>query len=104
MTTNLRFLFPVFLKYVVIVFLFLGGGQVRAAQIRLGDREVLVNNAGERVSRLKEVDADWILRRLERWGRRVRLMRLGLLTNREGVVGCYRVLGLGDVRTSRASA
>lgn len=46
---------------------------MRAAQIRLGDREVLVNNAGERVSRLKEVDADWILRRLERWGRRVRL-------------------------------
>ena len=47
-------------------------GQVRAAQIRLGDRELTVNAAGERVSRLKEVDADWILRRLERWGRRVR--------------------------------
>ncbi len=46
--------------------------QVRAAQIRLGDREVTVNAAGERVSRLREVDADWILRRLERWGRRVR--------------------------------
>jgi hypothetical protein len=45
---------------------------VRAAQIRLGDREVTVNAAGERVSRLREVDADWILRRLERWGRRVR--------------------------------
>ena len=48
------------------------GRQVRAAQIRLGDREVLVNAEGERVSRLKEVDSDWILRRLERWGRRVR--------------------------------
>ena len=46
--------------------------QVRAAQIRLGDRELTVNAAGERVSRLKEVDADWILRRLERWGRRAR--------------------------------
>ena len=45
---------------------------MRAAQIRLGDREVLVNAEGERVSRLKEVDSDWILRRLERWGRRVR--------------------------------
>lgn len=33
---------------------------------------MLVNAEGERVSRLKEVDSDWILRRLERWGRRVR--------------------------------
>ena len=52
------------------------GRQVRAAQIRLGDREMAVNAEGERVSRLKEVDCDWILRRLERWGRRVRAQPL----------------------------
>ena len=48
--------------------------QVRKAQIGMGDREVFVNEEGERMSRLREVDSDWILRRLERWGRRVRCL------------------------------
>ena len=46
--------------------------QVRKAQISIGDREVVLNEGGERVSRLKEVDSDWIIRRLERWGQKVR--------------------------------
>ena len=45
--------------------------QVRKAQISIGDREVVVNSEGERVSRLKEVNSEWIIRRLERWGRKV---------------------------------
>ena len=45
--------------------------QVRKAQIAIGDREVFVNREGERMSRLKNVDSDWIIRRMERWGRRV---------------------------------
>ena len=48
--------------------------QVRKAQIGTGDREVYVNEEGERMSRLREVDSDWIIRRLERWGKRVRRM------------------------------
>ena len=48
--------------------------QVRKAQIGTGDREVFMNEQGERMSRLREVDSDWIIRRLERWGRRVRRM------------------------------
>lgn len=57
-------------------FVRLRGGtlQVREAQIRLGDREVFLNEKGERMSRLKDVDDQWILRRLERWGRRVSLV------------------------------
>ena len=31
-----------------------------------------MNEEGERMSRLKEVNSDWIIRRLERWGQRVR--------------------------------
>lgn len=45
--------------------------QVRKAQVSIGDREVYVNEEGERMSRLKEVNSDWIIRRLERWGQRV---------------------------------
>ncbi len=45
--------------------------QIREAQIAFGDREVFVNEQGERMSRLKEVNDDWVLRRLERWGRYV---------------------------------
>lgn len=45
--------------------------QVRKAQVSIGDREVYVNKEGERMSRLKEVNSDWIIRRLERWGQRV---------------------------------
>lgn len=45
--------------------------QVRKAQVAIGDREVYTNAEGERMSRLKEVNSDWIIRRLERWGRRV---------------------------------
>ena len=48
--------------------------QVRKAQIGTGDRDVYVNKDGERMSRLREVDSDWIIRRLERWGKRVRRM------------------------------
>jgi len=43
--------------------------EIREAQIEFGDREVYVNQDGEWMSKLKEVDDDWILRRLERWGR-----------------------------------
>ncbi len=46
--------------------------QIRKAQLRIGDREIFTNDSGERMSRLKDVDDDWILRRLERWGKRVR--------------------------------
>ena len=49
--------------------------QVRKAQVSIGDREVYVNEEGERMSRLKEVNSDWIIRRLERWGQRVWLQR-----------------------------
>lgn len=45
--------------------------QVKKAQIALGDREVYINEEGERMSRLKVVNSDWIIRRLERWGKRV---------------------------------
>ncbi|CAL5219272.1 g1072 [Coccomyxa viridis] len=44
--------------------------EVRKAQVSIGDREVYVNKEGERMSRLKEVNSDWIIRRLERWGQR----------------------------------
>lgn len=44
--------------------------QVRERQIAIGDREVYFNDQGEKMSKLKEVDDEWILRRLERWGKR----------------------------------
>ena len=44
--------------------------QVRQAQIRVGDREVYVTEEGEKMSKLKQVDDAWILRRLERWGQK----------------------------------
>ena len=44
--------------------------QVRQAQIRAGDREVYVTEEGDKMSKLKQVDDAWILRRLERWGRK----------------------------------
>ena len=47
--------------------------QVIKAQLAIGDREIFTNEEGERVSRLKEVNSDWIIRRLERWGRKVRI-------------------------------
>ena len=49
--------------------------QVRKAQLAIGDREIFTNEEGERVSRLKEVNSDWIIRRLERWGRKVSLSK-----------------------------
>jgi len=51
--------------------------RIREAQIEFGDREVYVNESGEKMSKLKEVDDDWILRRLERWGRRDQLPLVG---------------------------
>lgn len=42
---------------------------LRKAQIRVGDREVFINEQGEKMSRLKDVDDEWIIRRLERWGK-----------------------------------
>ena len=53
--------------------------RVREAQIAFGDREVFVNEDGERMSRLKEVNDDWVLRRLERWGRCVHYHYMQLL-------------------------
>ncbi|KAK9811561.1 hypothetical protein WJX72_005954 [[Myrmecia] bisecta] len=44
--------------------------QLRERQIAFGDREVYTNTEGERMSKLREVDDDWILRRLERWGKK----------------------------------
>lgn len=46
---------------------------MKKAQLAIGDREIFTNEEGERVSRLKEVNSDWIIRRLERWGRKVRI-------------------------------
>jgi len=51
--------------------------EIREAQIEFGDREVFVNESGQRMSKLKEVDDDWILRRLERWGQRDQLPLVG---------------------------
>jgi hypothetical protein len=50
--------------------------QIRDAQLRIGDREIFVNEKGERMSRLKDVNDEWILRRLERWGKKVGHFRL----------------------------
>lgn len=36
-----------------------------------------MNDDGDRMSRLKEVDDEWILRRLERWGQRDMLPMVG---------------------------
>ena len=41
--------------------------QLRQRQIEFGDREIFFNEDGEKMSKLREVDADWVLRRLERW-------------------------------------
>eukprot|EP00951_Prasinocladus_malaysianus_P036946 scaffold393030_cov44-Prasinocladus_malaysianus.AAC.2 len=54
-----------------------GVAQIRDAQIEFGDREVFVNDKGQKMSKLKEVDDDWIVRRLERWGRRDQLPLVG---------------------------
>lgn len=51
--------------------------RLRKAQIEFGDREVFYNEEGEKMSKLKEVDDDWILRRLDRWGRRDNMPFLG---------------------------
>eukprot|EP00884_Botryococcus_braunii_P000550 jgi/Botrbrau1/10496/Bobra.0133s0099.2 len=51
--------------------------EIRDAQLRIGDREIFVNEKGERMSRLKDVDDDWILRRLERWGRKDNMPFIG---------------------------
>ena len=40
-------------------------------------REVFYSAQGDKMSRLKEVDDEWILRRLERWGRRDNMPFLG---------------------------
>lgn len=44
--------------------------QLRQKQIAFGDRDVYYNEEGRKMSRLRAVDADWVLRRLERWGKR----------------------------------
>jgi len=51
--------------------------EVKRRQIEFGDREVFVNQEGERMSKLKEVDDDWILRRLERFGKRDNMPYVG---------------------------
>ncbi|KAF5835936.1 hypothetical protein DUNSADRAFT_6647 [Dunaliella salina] len=51
--------------------------ELRQKQIKSGDREVYLNEEGERMSKLKEVDDAWILRRLERWGRKDAMPFLG---------------------------
>eukprot|EP01023_Acetabularia_acetabulum_P007627 TRINITY_DN13351_c0_g1_i6.p2 TRINITY_DN13351_c0_g1~~TRINITY_DN13351_c0_g1_i6.p2 ORF type:complete len:369 (-),score=56.17 TRINITY_DN13351_c0_g1_i6:245-1351(-) len=51
--------------------------KLRDAQIAFGDREVYTNTSGEKMSKLKEVDDDWIIRRLERWGQKDNMPFLG---------------------------
>ena len=51
--------------------------QLRQRQIQFGDRDVYFNDEGRKMSRLKHVDADWVLRRLERWGRRDNMPFIG---------------------------
>lgn len=43
--------------------------KLRQRQIEFGDRAVYFDEEGRKMSRLKEVDAEWVLRRLERWGK-----------------------------------
>lgn len=43
--------------------------QLRQRQIEFGDRAVYFDEEGRKMSCLKEVDAEWVLRRLERWGK-----------------------------------
>ena len=40
-------------------------------------REVYINAEGEKMSRLKPVDDDWIIRRLDRWGQKDLLPQMG---------------------------
>lgn len=42
---------------------------VRLAQIAAGDRVPATTPDGRRVTKLKPVDADWVCKRLEKWGR-----------------------------------
>ncbi len=51
--------------------------QLRQRQIDFGDRDVYFDAEGRKMSRLKEVDADWVLRRLQRWGRRDNMPFIG---------------------------
>lgn len=51
--------------------------QLRQRQIQFGDRDVYFNSEGRKMSRLKHVDADWVLRRLERWGKRDNMPFIG---------------------------
>eukprot|EP00798_Chlamydomonas_sp_ICE-L_P001931 gene1931-33341_t len=50
---------------------------LRDKQIKLGDREVFLNDEGEKMSRLKPVNDEWILRRLERWGKKDQMPFIG---------------------------
>jgi hypothetical protein len=50
---------------------------LRQRQIQFGDRDVYFNSEGRKMSRLKHVDADWVLRRLERWGKRDNMPFIG---------------------------
>ena len=88
--------------------------QVRKAQIGTGDREVYVNEQGERMSRLREVNSDWIIRRLERWGKQVRHVEphsfqlLSCLINRicklAALLGALTDEGGTDTRAARISS
>ena len=51
--------------------------QLRQRQIQFGDRDVYFDDEGRKMSRLKHVDADWVLRRLERWGKRDNMPFIG---------------------------
>ncbi|GAB5362193.1 hypothetical protein AAMO2058_000777400 [Amorphochlora amoebiformis] len=51
--------------------------KVRDRQIQMGDREVYVDQDGATVTRLKDVDLEWILKRLERWGQQDQMPFLG---------------------------
>ncbi len=66
--------------------------QVRKAQVAIGDREVYTNAEGERMSRLKEVNSDWIIRRLERWGRRVGLVLYAFIVGAAWNLHCLYAL------------
>lgn len=58
--------------------------QLREKQIAFGDRDVYFNEEGRKMSRLREVDADWVLRRLQRWGKRDNMPFIGPKKARPG--------------------
>ncbi|KAK3258856.1 hypothetical protein CYMTET_32118 [Cymbomonas tetramitiformis] len=49
----------------------------KQAQIDAGYRETVTTTTGQSISKLKQVDDDWIIKRLDRWGKTERMPFLG---------------------------